>query len=181
MKNQFKNLALLFTGIAFLAFAFNAFSSDDAVTTDATVTILEPIEITKDEDLDFGILIIEGNGIGTAVLDPEDGSVSGTGDISTSSGRTPTAAEYSVTGTEGENFTIELPDDATLELVGGADELVLDNFSISGAEALSGTTSSGNELGSSAFEFSVGATANFDGDQSEGTYEGEFDVTVAYE
>jgi hypothetical protein len=152
----------------------NAQNSDDAQA-NATATIVAPISITKDIDLQFG-KIVRSTSDGTVVIDasatptPEYTNVSaftGAGVLSV------TAAKFTVNGETGYTYTITLPDDNTVTISGpGEEDMTVTGFTSNpdGTGVLAGGTQT----------LYVGATLNVGENQAAGDYTGTFNVTVAY-
>jgi len=134
------------------------------------IKLVFPVTIDKVSDLEFGRLSVGGAG-GTAVVAPA-GTLSVTGDV-VDEGGTVTAAEFDVTGHFLLDYDIILPTSTVLS--SGGDTMVVNTFvsdkpGNSGDIPLSGEDS-----------FKVGATLNVGGSQATGTYNGTFDVSVAYQ
>jgi len=140
----------------------------------ATATIVTPIAITKDVDMNFGILSVQSTTGGTVVLTPA-GVRSATGGVTLPADNgTVTAASFTVTGVAGYGYTITLPSSA-LTITSGSNTMTVTNFT-SDPSGANGTLTGGTET------LNVGATLNVSAAQPAGTYVSgtPFNVTVNY-
>ena len=169
MKNMKKVLVL---AIVVLGFAASSFAQVTA-TASTTGTIITPIAITKDVDMNFGNIAVSPTLGGTVVL-PTAGARTLTGGVTLPvvTG-TVTAASFTVTGEGSSTYSITLPSSA-ITLTGPSGTMTVQNFvsTPSNTGALSGGTQ----------QVKVGATLNVAAAQAAGTYtnaSGLF-VTVNY-
>ena len=139
-----------------------AMAAEASANIDATV--LTPIAITKNENLNFGQLLA-GTSAGTVVLEATlEAARSASGGVSlpASNSGTVTAAKFTITGQVGSTYTITLPESA-VELDGpSAATMSVDTFTssiVSPATIVEG--------GSALY---VGATLNVGVNQAAGTY-----------
>ncbi len=139
-------------------------------TTSASANVVSPITLTNNVGLSFGTFAPSTNP-GTVTVDVAGGrSVVNVG----AAGGTVTAAIFSVGGETGNIFDITLPSSTSIDLVsGGGDPMTVDSF-------VSVPATSGTLFGGASSLF-VGATLNVNANQTAGSYEGNFDVTVAYQ
>ena len=136
-----------------------------------TVSILRPLTILKQADLDFGALAV--TGAGTAVINPVSGTLGTTG-LVTHVGPAAHPALFATTGSRTSNVHIRIPQSPiTLTRVGGTQTMTVSAWTLDGA-------SNRKFPANSAFTFAVGATLTVAAGQAEGTYLGTFDVTVQY-
>ncbi len=136
-----------------------------------TVSILKPLTILKQMDMDFGELVAAG--AGTAVLDPVSGALTTTG-LVTHAGPAAHPAVFTTTGSRTANVHIRIPQNPiTLTRVGGAETMIVSTWTLDG-------NSNRKYPQNSAFNFAVGATLTVAAGQAEGTYLGTFDVNVQY-
>ena len=134
-------------------------------------TVLRPLTVVKQADLDFGELVV--TGAGTAVINPVSGAITTTGPV-TRVGSTGHAATFTTTGSRNSIVIIHVPNSATtLTRVGGGGTMTVSNWT------LDGPINRRIPL-TSAFNFSVGATLNVGAAQADGVYAGTFAVTVQY-
>jgi len=145
---------------------------------DAFATIIAPISITWESDLNFGDLAVN-NTLGTATVAPELAATrSRTGGVTfPASTNAPTAAEFTIEGVPGATYSITLPDNVTITNTssGNLETMVVDNFT-------SDPTPTGQLSGAGSQTLYVGATVNAAASQAAGFYESlvAFDVTVNY-
>ncbi|MGY5850367.1 DUF4402 domain-containing protein [Salegentibacter sp. F14] len=144
------------------------FAQEDATATaNAAAEIVSPIQISAEQNLNFGK--VANNTAGTVVVAPNgDFSTSTLSQIGTTS---PSAASFDVTAAQGFSYTIALP--GTVNLSNGTDNITVDTFDHNAA---------GNLVGTGGIQaVGVGATLNVAASQPTGEYTGSFDVTVTYE
>ena len=144
-----------------------------SATASASATIVTPIAIANNTDMDFGNVAVSATP-GTVVLDPA-GARSVTGGVTLPAiTATVTAASFNVTGTASFTYSITLPVAATTISSGGND-MTVDTWT-------STPTPSGTLDGTGAQTLSVGATLNVAAGQASGTYISgtPFTVTVNY-
>jgi hypothetical protein len=137
----------------------------------AVVTINFPASLSKLQDMDFGSLMV--TTAGTAILDSNTGAVTTTGGVLRAGGL-PHAARFSAVSPNKNIVRIVLPKQAvTVTRVGGTETMTIDTFTINGAILR-------NLVAHETFEFQVGGTLHVGANQVEGTYLGNFDVTLNY-
>ena len=165
-----KNLLAL--AIIVLGFAATSFAQVTA-TASTTATIITPIAIEKDVDLNFGNIAVSPTLGGTVVL-PTSGSRTKTGGVTLPvvTG-TVSAASFTVTGEGNSTYSITLPSSA-ITLTGPSGTMTVENFVSTPSNT--GTLNSGTQ------EVKVGATLNVGAAQAAGTYTNESGlfVTVNY-
>jgi len=138
----------------------------------ATGTLLFPLEIVKNRDLDFGNVGTTA-AAGTVVINPETDTISSTGGASLLGG-TPHAAQFTGAAKGNNVVIIRIPKQpVTLTRVGGTQTMIADNFPLQGLDKRA-------VAARVAFDFKVGATLNVNANQAEGTYVGTFDVSIQY-
>jgi len=136
-----------------------------------SASILRPLTILKNSDLDFGELVVRG--AGTAVLDPLSGALTTTG-LVTHVGSAAQAAVFTTTGSRTSNVHIRIPQGPiTITRVGGTQTMTVSAWTLDGNQNRKFPQNA-------AFNFAVGATLTVAAGQAEGTYLGTFDVTVQY-
>lgn len=130
----------------------------------AAADIVSPIEISAEQDLNFGK--VSNLTAGTVVISTE-GTATGLSQIGSTA---PSAASFDIVAANGYSYTIALPESA--ELSSGTDKIIVDTFK---HNALTTTgTAAAQTIG-------VGATLNVASAQATGNYTGAFEVTVSYE
>jgi len=173
-----KNLKFLTLAIAILGFTATSFAqSEKTASSDAKATIITPLSIENNTELNFGSIAPSSSVAGTVILD-----ASATASRNPSTGIslpeitvTATAAKFTVTGEGNSAFTITLPaEDVTLTgSVSGTMTIASSSFT-SSTELLSTALEGGTKV------FFVGGTLNVGANQAKGDYTGTFDVTVNY-
>jgi len=160
------------------AWAAGDVASDNA---GASATIITPITLTKDTDMDFAEVIATAEG-GTVVLTASaTPSLTATG-VSAGQGGAAAAAKFTVGGQTGYTYAISFPaPTATLTHSGGSATMTVNNFTASFADNI--TTLGGHTLSATAASnaFYVGGTLNVGPDQLAGTYTGTVSVSANYE
>ncbi|HYU94853.1 MAG TPA: DUF4402 domain-containing protein [Sphingomicrobium sp.] len=138
----------------------------------ATGTLLFPLEIVKNRDLDFGNVGTTA-AAGTVVINPETDTISSTGGAVLLGGA-PHAAQFTGAAKGNNVVIIRIPKQpVTLTRVGGTQTMIADNFTLQGLDKRA-------VAARVAFDFRVGATLNVNANQAEGTYVGTFDVSIQY-
>jgi spore coat protein U-like protein len=155
--------------------AQNGTSASATGTAEAKATLIRPITISMETNLNFGTIVVPSSTTGGTVMVSTDGTTEVTGtDISLaeSLGDPPTTASFTVTGEPNGTYAITLPDDNTVTISGPGEDMTVTGFTSNpdGTGVLAGGTQT----------LSVGATLNVGADQAAGEYAGEFTVTVAY-
>jgi hypothetical protein len=165
---------LLFSCFGLLSLSVGVNAQATINTATATATVITPISITKQVDMNFGNIATNATG-GTVVLLP-DGTRSKTSGVTLpATAGTVTAASFTVSGTASATYSITLPSgDLTLTKSGGTETMIANTFT-------STPTPTGTLDGTGAQTLKVGATLNVGGSQASGTYvSGTFPVTVNY-
>lgn len=128
-----------------------------------------PLVLTANSALGWGSVVATGS-TGTVTVSPEGGRTAA-GGVALASSAGVSAVSLTVTGEPNLTFSIVLPSSATLG--SGGSSMTVDSFTC----APSGSGSLG-PAGSA--EIRVGATLHVGSAQSQTSYSGSFDVTVAY-
>lgn len=165
-----KNLLVL--AIIVLGFTATSFAQVTA-TASTTATIITPIAIEKDVDMNFGNIAVSPTLGGTVVL-PTSGARTKTGGVTLPvvTG-TVSAASFTVTGEGNSTYSITLPSSA-ITLTSPSGTMTVENFV--------STPSNTGALNNGSQEVKVGATLNVGAAQAAGTYTNESSlfVTVNY-
>lgn len=157
--------------IAMIAISTTAVAQDSGATETFTAdaTIVSPISITNDQNLNFGEIAVSPTVGGTAEFDT-DGVLTATGGVTTVSGSGATAAMFTVSGEDTYTYTITLPAPFNItETVDG-----IENMQITLSHAANEVLAGGTEA------VTLGAQLDVAGAQAAGLYQGSFDVTVEY-
>lgn len=120
MKNRIIAIAVIALGISASA------SAQSTATASTTATLITPISIVKNTDLNFGTVAASATA-GTVALDYANGRTAG-GGVSLPAGSTAqTTAVFTVTGEGTNSFSIAVPTSA-ITLSSGTASLTVDNF-----------------------------------------------------
>lgn len=164
MKLIFKTLT---AALIMIAFSVNASAQANA-TAQASATIITPISIALNTDMNFGNVAV-GATAGTVAL-ATDGSRSITGGVTLpATTGTVSAAVFTVSGEDGFTYAITLP--GTITLTNGGNTMDVGTFTSnpSGTGTLTGASETLN----------VGATLSVSAGQASGTYTNTTDLTVS--
>lgn len=160
---------LFFLFIAFSAQQFCLAQASASATVESRATVIDPIQIDKAVDLDFGNVISAYNP-GSVILSPDGSRVAYGVEISSSIPGNVAPAEAVVTHGNN-NYAITLPTSFSLYHQENPNQiLVIDQFTV---DALKGENSD---------VLKIGATLNLEANQSAGYYTNDsgFNVTVSY-
>ncbi|RYZ55115.1 MAG: DUF4402 domain-containing protein [Sphingobacteriales bacterium] len=177
ISKVFGIMAVALMGFAGSAYAQPQTSTDVAT---ATATIVQPILITKNTNMNFGNLSLNGGTghTGTIILSATPTATRANSGYLTlpASVGTVTAAKFTVTGADAYAYNVTLP--TTIDLANGTHDLVLSSFTVLNA---TGGTSFASTLAGQ--EIYVGATLTADGTEPAGVYTTAtpFSVTVQYQ
>ncbi|GAA3998879.1 DUF4402 domain-containing protein [Sphingomonas humi] len=137
----------------------------------ASGAFIFPLTLNTRSNLDFGYLAA--TGAGTAVIDPNSSRLTTTG-LVTGMGGNPRPASFVGAARSASVVNIRIPKQPiTIRRIGGTETMTVRDFTLQGQDK---RTLARME----AFSFNVGATLVVAAGQVEGTYSGEFDVTVQY-
>ena len=170
MKRTF---SLCIAAVALAGFTTHA-SAQEVASATATATIVTPISITKDVDMNFGNVAVRSTAGGTVVLSPA-GLRTATGGVTLPAANgTVSAASFTVSGTGSYHYTITLPVSA-ITISSGANTMTVTTFT-STPSGVGGVLTAGEQT------LNVGATLNIGAAQPSGVYVSDtpFDVTVNY-
>lgn len=140
-------------------------------TAKADLTIVRPLSLIRQADLDFATLGVTTGG--TATIDPVSGSMTVSGGLMHLYG-TPSPARYAGAALKQTVVNIRIPNQPLLiRRVGGTETLTVSNFTLDGQSkrAMAQQTS---------FTFAVGAQIRVPAGTVDGIYVGDVDVTVQY-
>lgn len=166
-------VAVLTFGLAAPAFA----QSSNSATGQGSITVIRPLTVTKNADLAFGSVVRPATGTGVVTISSA-GARSVTGDVvALSSGTTPQAAQFTVSGEGGQSVSVTIP--STISLVNGADTLtVTTSNNLSGSAASQSLSNAAGSAGSLVFK--VGGAVTVSSTTATGAYNGSFTVSAAY-
>jgi len=148
------------------------FAAPKSASAKGSATVLHPLTLVNNQDMDFGILAVTTGG--TAVLDPSTGIVSPSGGVTVLRG-TSTAALFTGAASGGSVVNIKLSNQSVnLTRIGGTEKIVLSSLTLDGP-------SKRTMAKASSFQFHVGGTLTIPAGQAEGSYTGTFSVTAQYQ
>ncbi|WP_181919332.1 DUF4402 domain-containing protein [Alkalilimnicola ehrlichii] len=145
-------------------------SAEDSATANTAAEIFTALTIEVDDvddTLDFARIAQDSVG-GTVTIAPDGTRTCG---VFFCEG-TPAVPTFHVEGEPEYAYTITFEEDVTIDHVTDPESMAINDFTHNATETLD---TEGEE------SFEVGATLNVAANQATGTYEGTFDVTVAYE
>ncbi|PQV49472.1 uncharacterized protein DUF4402 [Jejuia pallidilutea] len=171
-----KNFKLPLLALA-LCLGFSAKAQQSATAT-ATASIVAAVSCSQGENnLAFGAMNPDATAATTLALSPAETTLAttgGSGSLILYTFLPRTAADFNVTGIGTANYTVTLPNSATLtNQTDGTTQMTVDNFTTN-------LTSNIGTLIDGASTFYVGGTLNISGAQPVGSYSGTFQVTVNY-
>lgn len=168
------HLSLAALALAIATAAGSAIAADTTATTSATV--IAPISIAKVTDLSFGSFAA-GSGAGTVTVSTNNARTS-SGVVEM--GGTPTAAEFNVTGNNGQAFTLSVTPTVLTNTTGaGAETMSFTPISTLTPTAATSGTVAGGTVGAGTKVF-VGGSLAVGANQVAGVYTGSVSVTVNY-
>jgi len=158
------------TALICVAFAATSFAQVSA-TANASATIVTPISISKNNDMNFGNVATDGT-VGTVILAPASTRTSTGGITFPATAGTVTAASFAVAGSGSYTYSISLP--TSVVIASGANSMTVNTFT--STPTLAGALSAGAQT------LLIGATLNLTAAQAAGSYTSAspFTVTVNY-
>lgn len=164
----------LATGLLFVSPA-SAQSSAQANVSGST-TIIQPVTVTKTNDLVFGRVVRPGTGSDTVTIgNTSDGVTTGGSAVAiATSGVTTSRAKFTVAGEGGQTVSVTVP--ANFSMTGSGTAIVVTlSGDKTGSQALGGTLGT-----SSSIDVNVGGSFTLASTQATGAYSGSFVVSAAY-
>jgi hypothetical protein len=176
-KKSFQHAALVSAVAALAAFgASNSFAASTSA--NSTATVIEPMEITKTNDLVFGQFA---RGAGGEVTVSTSNARTTDNTILSASGAIPKAAVFTVAGADDAGFSVGITN-TPLTDGDGVETMALSTFSdidagdkVDGGDVTAGTLSETGEL-----TIYLGGTLTVASDQTAGVYTGTVTTTVQY-
>jgi hypothetical protein len=166
MKNITKIFAIALVALGFASTSYGQVSA----TASTEATIITPIAITKDVDMNFGNVAVSPTLAGTVVMTPASARTKTGGVTLPTVFGTVSAAKFTVTGTAGSTYTIGLPGTITLTKAGGGATMTVGTWT--STPTPTGTLTGGTE------EVFVGATLNVAAAQAAGVYTNAADLAI---
>lgn len=184
MPKPLRALARTSTAALAAAFALLLYTQAhaDTVSTTASAEIVGPGTLVNDKGLDFGTIATAGAG-GSMSLSAADGDVTTTGDLAVVGSNPPNRALFKASAPVG--ILLMFSGDPTVTLTrNGGTETMTALLSYDAGAGLIDVEVFGLPIGVQATEAEqeilVGGTLLVNSGQAEGTYEGEFSLTIAY-
>lgn len=166
-----KNLRITTALVASFAFVFAGAAQAAVDSSTASAEIVAALAIENTVALSFGQIAPTAIA-GTVTVTPAGGRT-GSANVTLGNKGTVTASSFNVTGAPTNTYSITLPGNGDVSLTGPGDPMTVTAFA-------STPDATGTLDGSGAQTLTVGATLNVGVNQTNGTYAGTFDVTVAY-
>lgn len=155
--------------------------ADDSAPGSAAANIAEPISIVKNQDLDFGQIIVNGTGIARVVINARTGARTANVNATLLSSAPFGRALFTVTGQPATNVDVTLGS-ATIVLTGPGAPITVDNLRLSrnnGGQVIAPAVFLLPASGTMSVGF--GGRLNAATNQAPGTYSGTFAVTATYQ
>ena len=169
-----RTLKLITLTAAIFGFAATSFAQSTS-SASAEATIITPITIVNDVDMNFGNVAVQASTAGTVVLTPAGGRTATDGVTLPATTGTVAAAKFTVSGEPNYTYVLTLPT-SSIDVTSGSNTMPVGTWtsSLNGAP---GTLSAGGT-----HSFTVGATLSVAAGQATGTYSNAsgFEVTVNY-
>ena len=170
--------------VSFIASYIGVASAQTVSTTNASVDLLDGVSIAKTTDLDFGGVILNGSGTSVVKVATNNDRTVVSGNVILANGLGGSAADYTITGTDGE--TIEINAD-NVQVLG--DGLTLENADFTTdygtGEVALGTGAETFAASSSGTSVKIGGAITINEDAvpapTEGTYTTTFDLNADYQ
>jgi len=142
-----------------------------------SLTVIQPLTVTKVADLRFGSIVRPVASTGTVSVDAT-GARNVTGDVEALAiGDTPQAARFTIAGEGGHAVSVTIP--SSFVLTNGAQSITVATVN-NLAGALSAQTLSGTAGSAGALDVSVGGSVAITATTAAGLYTGSFTVSTAY-
>jgi hypothetical protein len=170
---------VLTAAVLMLAGSTSAFAqATDSESTTGSVRIIQPINLTKVNNLAFGTIVRPATGSSTITMSTSsDTPTVDSGTAVVLSGGTKTRASYTVTGEGGQAVSISVP--ANFNMTSGANSITVTLTPEATSDTLSGTLgTTGNFSGDGTLY--VGGSFAVTNSTASGDYTGSFSTTVAY-
>ncbi|MEM8826837.1 MAG: DUF4402 domain-containing protein [Pseudomonadota bacterium] len=170
------NIVMKSAAAAAVAISFAGIASAQSATGNATVQIVDNLQLTADSDLAFGLIVADPDAAGTYVLDAVADEKTPSNNITAVTG-TSSFAEWTVNGVGANGVTISFPADQEIVLapavntgMATADRPRVSDFN----------HNAGSNLTDGSMQFLVGGTLSINADQAVDTYTGTYTVLAEY-
>jgi len=171
-------LAALAATVAFASPAMAQTAS--TATAEARGTILEDLQLSQMQDLDFGTVMSSAT-LGTVTIDADTGNRTVTGGVVSMALDLGQRAEFGGVGTNGQTVQITLVGPANLPRVGGGVPITVSAWDLDGGAANDTFQTRLITAADGSFLVGVGATFDIAAGQQAGLYRANFDVTAVYQ
>ncbi|MBA3667470.1 MAG: DUF4402 domain-containing protein [Sphingomonas sp.] len=171
-------LAALAATVAFASPAYAQVVATDTATAEARGLVLQPLTLTKVDDLDFGT-ILASTVAGTVTIDEDSGNRSSTGGITEVASNPGQRALFVGAGTAGQLVDLTLAPPTGNVLVStsnSADTILVSSMLLDNGNATTRTIALDGT-----FQVGVGGTFNIAASQANGLYKADFDLTADYQ
>ncbi len=159
---------LLIVVIVIAGFSVAGYAQSNSAEMTASVTVIQPITISRSADLNFGRITI--GGAGTVVVS-SGGTRTQTGSITLLTGGSEAPGLFNITGRATSTYAVTIPGSVTLKKSGAPTEIITADTFTNNAVAITGSSD----------QLKVGATIHLVGNETVGAYASDlFAVTVAY-
>lgn len=171
---KFFAIAILFSGVSVMASAQVNNITSSSATASSSATIIKPIKIEKNLDLNFGT-IATSSAAGTVTIahDAVANATAANGVALAPTTELRQAAKFTISGENGVSYGVTMPATATLKSKDGSKEMTV--------TLSKNLLTTGNTLGASDATLYVGGVLAVGANQTSGLYNGEFAITVQYE
>ena len=149
-------------------------------TAEARGTILQPLTLVQDEDLDFGTVLSSATA-GTVAINANDGSRTVSGGVTAIALDIGQRAVFIGTGTLGQTVEITLTPPGPLNRVGGGATVAVNSWDLDGGAANDTFQTRTISAADGSFLVGVGAEFAVAANQLAGLYTANFDVTAEYQ
>ena len=169
-------LAALAATTAFASPAFAQVVATDTATAEARGLVLLPLTLTKVDDLDFGTVVASAVA-GNVVIDPDTGARTGSAGVTLVASAPGQRAVFAGAGTSTQVVNLTLTPPVGMVLNSGPNSLVINSLSLDSVAAPTGSVTIN---ASGAFTVGVGGDFAIGGNQPNGLYAADFDLTADY-
>lgn len=166
--------AILVAGVSAPAFA----QASDSESTTGSVRIIQPINLTKVNNLAFGTIVRPASGSSTITISTSSDTPSvDSGTAVVLAGGTKTRASYTVTGEGAQTVAITVP--ASFNMTSGANTIAVSLTAEAATDTLTGTLGTTGGFSGDGTLY-VGGSFSISDTTVSGNYTGTFSTTVAY-
>ena len=148
-------------------------------------TVLRPLSVSEDENLDFGTILVDGSAAGWVEVDAEDGSrsVDGGGGVQLVALQPGGRGVFTVTASQGQQVDLTLTPpvgNVLIHVDGSGAQVDISQFRLDNVAGPLGLTDSRITCNSGAHVVGVGARFEIDATQPHGVYSATYQLTAEY-